>query len=276
MNIGKYQLSAIVTENFALDGGAMFGSVPKTLWSKTIVPDEKNRIPMACRVLIVRTGERTVLVDVGCGSKWSAKERDIYAIEPQLSKPLAEQVPGVTDIVLTHLHFDHAGGISERGEDGELRLTFPRARVYCSRRNYDHARSPGIRERASYLADNIAILEQADLVLTDDGDEVLPGLSLHQSHGHTHGLQWVKVSAGGATAVFPSDLMPTAHHVPLPWVMGYDLCAETTMREKEQFLAAAAEEEWAVVFEHDRDTAAGIVGRDERGRYQLKSKISFT
>lgn len=275
MKIGEYEISAIVCDHISLDGGAMFGSVPKTLWERAIAADDRNRIPMACRVLLIKSAERTFLVDVGCGDKWTQKERDIFAISSVLDKRLEDSVSGVTDIVITHLHFDHAGGISRKNSSGELELCFPDAAVHCSRKNFEHAQSPGIRERASYLKDNIAILEAAKLHLTEDGQELAPGLTLHQADGHTPGLQWVKVSSAGETCAFPSDLMPTAHHVPLPWVMGYDLCAQTSMSEKAEFLEVAAEEGWTVIFEHDRDTEAGIIGRDERGRYSLKSAISL-
>ena len=274
MKIGEYEISTLVCDHISLDGGAMFGSIPKTLWERAIPADERNRIPMACRLLIVRGDHRTFLVDVGCGDKWSEKEREIFAISSVLDGSLADAVGEVTDIVITHLHFDHAGGISKRNSE-DLQLVFPDAKVYCSKKNFEHAKNPGIRERASYLKDNISVLESADLVLTDDGQEIAPGISLHQANGHTHGLQWVKISDGRKTLAFPSDLMPTAHHVPLPWVMGYDLCAETSMAEKGAFLKQAADEDWILVFEHDRETCAGTVGIDDRGRYQLKSSLSF-
>ena len=275
MRIGDYEISAPVVDHLSLDGGAMFGSVPKVLWERVITPDEKNRIPLACRLLLLKSSERTFLVDVGCGDKWSEKEKGIFAFESQLDAPLSEVLSGVTDVIITHLHFDHAGGISVRGEDGELRLSFPDARVYVSKKNYEHAKSPGVREKASYLSDNISVLETADLRLTEDGEEIVPGLSVHQANGHTHGLQWPKLTGDQGTIVFPSDLMPTAHHVPVAWVMGYDLSAETAMAEKQEFLARAEQETWMVVFEHDRQTAAGTIGRDERGRYKLKSAISL-
>ncbi|MCB0346172.1 MAG: MBL fold metallo-hydrolase [Bdellovibrionales bacterium] len=275
MKIGEYEVSTLVCDHIALDGGAMFGSVPKTLWERAIPADARNRISMACRLMLIKGSDRTFLVDLGCGDKWSDKDREIFAISSVLDMPLTEVVGPVTDVIVTHLHFDHVGGISQRTAAGDLELCFPDARIHCSRKNLEHARKPGIRERASYLRENIDVLDSANLSLTEDGDEIAPGITVHQANGHTHGLQWVKVSDGSNSCVFPSDLMPTAHHVSVPWVMGYDLCAETSMREKEQFLEQAASQGWTVVFEHDRDTAAGVIERDERGRYRLKSAISL-
>ena len=276
--LGNFKVSFLELDRFRLDGGAMFGSVPKTLWEKRIAPDAKNRIQLTCRVMIietqVETQNRKFLVDVGMGRKWSEKEQAIYEIEYLDPKPLHELIPDVTGIILTHLHFDHAGGVSYRDEAG-LHLSYPSAVHYLSERNWSHAQHPGVRERASYLKDNIEPLKNAKLVLTNDAEEVLPGISLHRSEGHTHGLQMVKVSgvtpSGTETLFYPADLIPTAHHIATPYVMGYDLCAETSMSEKDRYLSQAVAENWILVFEHDANTPASRVGKDDKGNFIAKA-----
>ncbi len=272
--LGPFNISLLELDRFRLDGGAMFGSVPKSLWARRIAADDNNRIQLTCRVMVIETQveaqNRKFLVDVGMGRKWSEKERAIYEIEHLATKPLHELVSDVTGVILTHMHFDHAGGVSYRDRDG-LHLSFPNAVHFLSERNWSHAQHPGVRERASYLKDNIEPLKDAKLVLTNDGEEVLPGISLHRSEGHTHGLQMVKVSgvtpSGTATLFYPADLIPTAHHISTPYVMGYDLCAETSMSEKERYLTQAVAENWILVFEHDADTPACRVGQDEKGNF---------
>jgi len=249
----------------------MFGSVPKTLWAKVAPPDEANRILLATRSLIIEDGSRKMLVDVGCGDKWTEKTRSIYCIE---DKPYAP-VPGVTDVLLTHLHFDHGGGVSRF--DGESVVpNYPGARHYVSARNYENAQKPNARERGSYFLENVSVLAQTDLVLTESGQEIWPGISVHQVDGHTHGLQWVKVSDGGTTIVFPADMIPTSAHLPIPYVMGYDICAERAMAEKEELLRQVVAESWIVVFEHDPEIAAGRVALDERGRPYLIEPIELS
>lgn len=267
LSAGGYQVSLFVLEHFRLDGGAMFGAVPKTLWSRRIQADDTNRIPLACRVALLEGNGRTVLIDCGCGDKWLPKERDIYAIEPLNPHVLDSLRDRVTDVVLTHLHFDHAGGISRRRGDGGLELTFPSARVHVQRTNWDHALNPGVRERASYLAENLEPLKAADLHLIDGDLEILPALAVRRCDGHTPGMQWIRIGRGADALVFAADLIPTSHHVPIPYVMGYDLCAATSMREKEEFLRQAHAESWRVIFEHDRDVALARIGRDAKGAF---------
>lgn len=238
----------------------MFGSVPKALWSRLTSADDDNRILLATNSLVIEDGDRKVIVDVGCGDKYTEKLRAIFCVSEDHYKP----VPGVTDVLLTHLHFDHAGGVSRFGS--ELQPNYPEAKHYVSRANYENARQPHAREKASYLAENVTILEEVDLRLTEDGEEIWPGLTVHQAHGHTRGLQWIKLTDSGATVAFPSDLIPTSAHLPVPYVMGYDMCAETAMAEKERFVRVAAEGNWIVVFEHDPNVQAGRIVLDERGK----------
>ena len=268
MRVGPYSVSVHNHGFFRLDGGAMFGSVPKPLWSREAPPDDANRILLATRSLVIESADRRLIVDLGCGNKWDDKNREIFCVEP------TETVPGISDVLLTHLHFDHAGGVS-RIEDGVAVPCYPNARHVVSGANLDNARHPNLRERASYLPHNVDILEKVELVLTDDGDEVWPGLTVHRSDGHTVGLQWVKLTDGNTTIAFPADLIPTSKHLPLPFVMGYDMCAQRVLDEKRAFLEQAVAESWIVVFEHDPILAAGRVRFDERGRAVLAEPVAL-
>lgn len=271
MQVGRYHVSTHNHGFFRLDGGAMFGSVPKALWELQAPPDEQNRILLATRSLVIEWDDRKLLVDVGCGDKWTEKQRSIFCISDEPYVP----VPGVTDVLLTHLHFDHAGGVS-RYADGQLQLCYPGAKHYVSSTNLENARNPNIRERASYLAENVDVLDGSDLLQCEDGQEIATGLTVHQAHGHTRGLQWVKLADGDQTIVFPADLIPTSKHLPVPYVMGYDICAEQSLQEKAKFMEQAVEENWIVVFEHDPLVGAGRVGLDERGRPFLRDVVDLS
>lgn len=260
MQLGPYRVELIVHGTFMLDGGAMFGSVPKPLWSRLIAPDELNRIPMVARSLIIEAGDRRILVDTGCGDKWDAKSRKIFAFDSY-----APELGEITDVVLSHLHFDHAGGVS-RYDGDRLVPSFPEARHHVSRANLENARNPNVRERASYLKENLDPLREVDLRLTEDGGEIVPGITVHQVHGHTRGLQWLKLETDEGVIAFPSDLFPTSHHLPIPYVMGYDICAATAMEEKQSFIEQAVKQDWLVVFQHDPQVPAAAVAFDDRNR----------
>lgn len=248
----------------------MFGSVPRTIWSKAAPPDADNRILLATRSLVIEDGDRTMLVDVGCGDKWNEKARSIFGISDGPYVP----VHGVMDVLLTHLHFDHAGGVSRISSNSmAVEPCYPDARHFVSAVNLENAKHPNMRERASYLPENVDVFDQVDLQLVRADQEVWPGITVHQSDGHTRGLLWVRVSDGDQTVAFPADLIPTASHLPIPYVMGYDICAEQAMKEKESFLNQAIEESWIVVFEHDPTIATARLTRDERGRPQIAEQI---
>jgi glyoxylase-like metal-dependent hydrolase (beta-lactamase superfamily II) len=271
MQLGRYSVAVHNFGFFRLDGGAMFGAVPKALWNREAPADDQNRILLATRSLVVSDGNRKLVVDLGCGDKWSEKNRAIFSIGDEPYIPLE----GITDVLLTHLHFDHVGGIS-RIENGEVTPNYPDARHYVSAANYENGKHPNVREKASYLAENIDPLSQVPLTLTSDGDEIWPGLTVHVANGHTRGLQWIKLSDGGKTLVYPSDINPTSKHLPTPFVMGYDMCAEVAMEDKRKLLAEAAENRWLVVFEHDPEIDAGYIELDERGRPRLAEAISLS
>jgi glyoxylase-like metal-dependent hydrolase (beta-lactamase superfamily II) len=260
LKLGDWTLDTVDAGYLWLDGGSMFGSVPKPLWSRTNPADERNRIRLAMRCMLLRGHGRTVLVDDGLGDKVSDKFRDIYRVEtePSLERSLAAlglRPDDVTDVVLTHLHFDHAGGSTVRTPDG-LRPWQPRARWYVQRRNWDNAHAPNPRERASYLPENFdALMEAGVLTLWDGPQRPWPGVETIGVDGHTRGQQLVRVEGGGQVAYFVTDLIPTAAHVRIPFVMGYDVAAIETMAEKRSLLERATREQAWIVLEHDPDTA---------------------
>jgi len=260
LDLGDWTLHTLETGHLWLDGGAMFGSVPKPLWSRTNPPDERNRIRLAMRCALLVGHGRRVLVDVGLGDKPDAKFRDIFRVEDSatLEDSLAALGLGpadITDVVLTHLHFDHAGGATVRTASG-LAPRLPGARWFVQRRNWDNAHAPNPRERASYLSENFDPLREAGVLEFWDGAvSPWPGVQLFTAQGHTRGQQLVRVEGGGNVAYFVADLIPTAAHVRIPFVMGYDVAAIETMDEKRALLARAAAERAWIVLEHDPDTA---------------------
>ena len=271
MHIGKYEVHPVETGRFALDGGAMFGVVPKPLWEKSIPPDEKNRIPLAARALLVRGDGRTILVDTGNGGKFDEKLRSIYKIDAggrDLVASLAARgvtPESVTDVILTHLHFDHAGGSTER-VNGELVPVFPRARYYVQAEHWRAAQAPTERDRASFFSDDfLPLFERGMLEFTEGDGEIIPGIAVRCVHGHTSALQCPVISDGRETLFYCADLVPTSAHVPLPWIMGYDLRPLVTLEEKRRILGQAADEGWIMFFEHDPGLAAARLVRNDRG-----------
>ena len=257
LTLGPWSAHTLETGRLRLDGGAMFGSVPKPIWSKLHAADERNRINLAMRCLLLEGEGRRVLVDVGLGDKFAPKLADIYGVdhsEHTLERSLAALglgVEDVTDVVLTHLHFDHAGGATAlRGGVPVPRL--PRAHYYVQRRNWENAQRPNPRERASYIPENFVPLMEAGVLRLWEGPQApWPGIELFTAEGHTRGQQLVRVSAAEGTLYFVADLIPTAAHVRIPFVMGYDIAAGETMDEKRSLLARAAAEGAWVCLEHD-------------------------
>jgi glyoxylase-like metal-dependent hydrolase (beta-lactamase superfamily II) len=289
LQLGDWRLDLLECGRFALDGGAMFGSVPRLLWENLIPPDPQHRIPLAMRLLLLRhrTANHIVLVDAGIGAKFDPRFQEMFAVQnppaPRASSPLEStplagvlasagvRVVEVTHVVLTHLHFDHAGGATVRA-GGDVVPQFPRAEHFLQRANLDEARAPNPRERASYLADNVEPLASAArLTLLDGAAEVLPGLSVEPSDGHTRGLHTLRVEGGGRAVYYVADLAPTSHHVHLPYTMGYDLCVRTILEEKRRLWDRAIAEEAIIVFEHDPYVRCGRM-EVEGGRYRIAAR----
>jgi len=271
MKIAGYSLHPIETGRFGLDGGAMFGVVPRTLWSRTNPPDDRNRIRMSARALLAKGHGRNILVDVGNGTKYNDKLKEIYGFdnsEADLVHSL--QTCGlapedITDVILTHLHFDHAGG-STVMVDGEARPTFPQARYYVQKDHWNAANHPTERDRASFFPhDFLPVMESGQLELLDGEGEILPGISVRLVHGHTTALQCPIIADDHETLFYCADLMPTTSHIPIPWIMAYDLRPLETLAEKKCILPEAHERNWVMFFEHDPDIHAGRIAQTGNG-----------
>ena len=263
---GRYTITPFVFGTFRLDGGSMFGSVPKNLLSKCIAPDAENCIPLACRSLLLQDKERSILIDVGTGDKCNEKLKAIYNIELRDTTTLPFASSEITDIILTHLHFDHAGGISLTTDQG-LQLTYPNATIHLQRVNWERAQHPTPKDRASYLEENITPLRDADLRLYDGSTEVLPEITVHRVDGHTPGQQWIEIGVDNKTLIFPTDVIPTSHHVPLAFHMGYDVCADTLLDEKRALLERAVDTSAVLCFQHDSSVAFSRIQRTARGDF---------
>lgn len=273
MRLGPFELDVLNAGAYRLDGGAMFGVVPRTLWGKKIAPDAENRIGMTMNVLLVRGAGLNVLVDTGAGDKDDAKFRSFYALGPStLEAALGARglSPGDIHVVFnTHLHFDHAGGNTRLDESGRALPVFPNARYLVQRREFEDARAANERNRASYLPDNWEpLFEEGRLELLDGEAEIAPGLRAFPLPGHTRGHQGLLVEGDGRRGLFFADCVPTSHHVPLPWIMAYDLYPLTTLETKKRVLPEAAKEGWTLFFEHDPEVLAARVEEEGPGRYR--------
>jgi glyoxylase-like metal-dependent hydrolase (beta-lactamase superfamily II) len=273
--LGSFLLTPILDRYFRLDGGGMFGVVPRVMWEKVAPPDDRNRIRLAMRAWLVQGAGRTVLIDAGAGGKLDPKVRAIYGFEGAPSLEASLRAVGVSAgdvdlVVASHLHFDHAGGFTMRDAEGVVRPRFPNARYSVRRGEWDDALHPNERSRASYFAENYVPLREAGVLdLVDEDGEVVPGVGVRRTGGHTMHHQIVEIHDGGETAIFAADLLPTAAHVPLPYIMGYDLYPMDTLAFKRGFLAEAVARDYLILFEHDPEIAAGRIRR-ENGKLRVE------
>lgn len=258
MQFGDYRVEVVPDAEFRLDGGAMFGVVPRSLWQRVAVPDEQNRVRLSANCLYVETAGERILIETGMGDKWSPRHAEMYGINrtrtlgETLHARTGRTAADVTVVVNTHLHFDHAGGNTTLDADRRAVPAFPNARYFASRREYEHAEAPHERDRASYLAENWRpLVESGQLELKPDEYEVAPGLTLETIAGHSRTMQCVKLERGGRTLYGFADLVPTRAHVPLAWIMGYDLYPVETLEAKRRLLPQAAREGWLCLFYHD-------------------------
>jgi glyoxylase-like metal-dependent hydrolase (beta-lactamase superfamily II) len=258
MQFGDYRVEIVPGGEFRLDGGAMFGVVPRSLWQRVAPPDEENRVRLNTNCLFVEAAGERVVIETGMGDKWSPRHREMYGVldERTLAESLFERTgvraADVTIVVNTHLHFDHAGGNTTLDDEGRVVATFPNARYLVSRAEFEHAEEPHERDRASYLNENWRPLaESGQLELKPADYEVLPGLSMETVPGHSRTMQCVRLERGGRTLYGFADLIPTRAHVPLAWVMGYDLYPVETLEAKRRLLPQAEREGWLCLFYHD-------------------------
>lgn len=282
--IGSFTLYSIEAGRFRLDGGAMFGVVPKTLWGRQIDVDDKNRIHMAMRCLLIESHNtgKLYLVDNGSGTKFDEKFKEIYQLdysEYDLLSSLDKYGFGpddITDIIFSHLHFDHCGGTTYYDEDGNLKHTFPNATYHVTEKQLETATHPNKREQASFLADNIDPIKNWDtLNIVGPSHQYEDGLDALPVNGHTLGQQLPRISGDEKTVVFAADLIPTHVHLPLPWVMGYDMYPVTTLEEKEKYLNQAVEDNWHLFLEHDADQEMVTV-RKQKGKFSVDQKLTLS
>jgi len=274
MHFGEIEVGFLDAGPFGLDGGAMFGVVPKVLWEKKSPADAANRIRMRANSLLVRTQRKNILVETGNGSKMDAKLRSIYNVGE--GDPLLESLahagvkPDQIDLVInTHLHFDHCGGNTSIVND-RPRPTFRRARYVVQRAELEHAMNPTERDRASYFPENFAPISKQGLWDLVDGDtEILPGISVARIPGHNASIQAVLISGGGKTLAFVADLFPTRHHIPLPWIMAYDLYPLQSLETKRQWIPRMLQGQWIVVFGHDPDVPAATL-HERAGKVEIE------
>jgi glyoxylase-like metal-dependent hydrolase (beta-lactamase superfamily II) len=276
--VGSLRIHALQAGLQQLDGGAMFGVVPKTLWERKIPADERNRIPLGMRCLLIEHPDGLVLIDSGAGNKENEKFYGIYGIEnspisgvgpTQLESALGQagfDPADVTLVINSHLHFDHAGGNTRKDAAGEVVASFPNARYVIRRGEWDWAHRTNERTSASYFPHNFDPLMAAGVVeLVDSDADILPGVSLRRTPGHTPHHQGILIESGAERYFYLADLAPTTSHVPLPWIMGYDVEPLVTLETKRQLWAEAAREGWTMVFEHDSVNAFGRIVADGKG-----------
>ena len=270
MTLGDFELTILSDGTYHIDGGAMFGIIPKTMWEKRIAADERNEIRMGMNSLLIRTGRETVLVDTGIGSKLPEKRQAIYRTQAALLKSFeaAGISPDEVDIVInTHLHFDHCGWNTHYDQHGKPVPTFPRATYYVQRGEMEHAHEQHERDRVSYMTDNYDPLLQSGKMKLLEGDaEIVPGISVEVVPGHTRDLQAVMIRSNGETASYPSDLVCDSRHLDPTWVLGYDLYPLETIANKHRFYERAIPERWLLVFTHDHELPWAQVKMGEKGR----------
>ena len=284
LTIGNLELYSIETGRFKLDGGAMFGVVPKTLWNRKIDCDEKNRIMMATRCLLIRSKstKRLYLVDNGCGDKFDDKMDQIYSLnfnhsELERSLNAVGVTPSdITDMIFTHLHFDHCGGTTTYNEQGNLKHRFENATYHVNKRHWHAATHPNAREKASFLPDNINPMSESNrLNLVEDNHTFEEGFTTIPMNGHTIGQQLPFLHDADKTIVYGADLLPTHAHVPLPWVMGYDMFPLQTLQEKEPFLKEATDNKWYIYLEHDAYNEV-ITIKQKDGNYSADQSMTLS
>jgi len=276
--LGDFELTVLSDGSYLLDGGAMFGVVPKPMWEKRAPADEQNRILLGLNTVVVRTGKHTVAIETGVGNKLSDKLKAIYGVKEQLPQAFAAAgiKPEEVDIVInSHLHFDHSGWNTTRMPDGSIVPTFPNARYFAHRGEVEHGHLQLERDAVSYISDNYdPLVNSGQMTLLDirrgEMQEIVPGISVEAFPGHTSQLMAVHVDSGGRRACYISDLIPTSAHLDITWVMGYDLDPLTCIEERKRFYSRAIPEEWLVLFTHDHHVPFGYVELSDKGKPVMK------
>ena len=281
MKIGKYDLYSVETSEFGLDGGAMFGIIPKPVWEKKVSADELNRVNMVTRSLLLVSDEKKILIDTGNGTKWEEKYKQIYDINTDqynIEKSLGKygfSSEQITDVICTHMHFDHIGG-NTKIKSGEVVPTFPNAKYWISKENWKLANHPSQKDAGSFIEHDWKVLAENQMIEIIDGREpFIEGIETFVSHGHTPGLLHPIVSDGSNKLFYGADIFPMVAHIPIPWVMAYDVQPVVTMEEKQKLLQKMEREDWILFFEHDPHIQACTVHKDGK-HYKLNKEIKIS
>ena len=281
MKIGKYDLYSVETSEFGLDGGAMFGIIPKPVWEKKVSADELNRVNMVTRSLLLVSDEKKILIDTGNGTKWEEKYKQIYDINTDqynIEKSLGKygfSSEQITDVICTHMHFDHIGG-NTKIKSGEVVPTFPNAKYWISEENWKLANHPSQKDAGSFVEHDWKVLAENQMIEIIDGREpFIEGIETFVTHGHTPGLLHPIVSDGSNKLFYGADIFPMVAHIPIPWVMAYDVQPVLTMEEKQKLLQKMEREDWILFFEHDPHIQACTVHRDGK-HYKLNKEIKIS
>ena len=281
MKIGKYDLYSVETSEFGLDGGAMFGIIPKPVWEKKVSADELNRVNMVTRSLLLVSDEKKILIDTGNGTKWEEKYKQIYDINTDqynIEKSLGKygfSSEQITDVICTHMHFDHIGG-NTKIKSGEVVPTFPNAKYWISEENWKLANHPSQKDAGSFIEHDWKVLAENQMIEIIDGIEpFIEGIETIVTHGHTPGLLHPIVSDGSNKLFYGADIFPMVAHIPIPWVMAYDVQPVVTMEEKQKLLQKMEREDWILFFEHDPHIQACTVHKDGK-HYKLNKEIKIS
>ena len=281
MKIGKYDLYSVETSEFGLDGGAMFGIIPKPVWEKKVSADELNRVNMVTRSLLLVSDEKKILIDTGNGTKWEEKYKQIYDINTDqynIEKSLGKygfSSEQITDVICTHMHFDHIGG-NTKIKSGEVVPTFPNAKYWISEENWKLANHPSQKDAGSFIEHDWKVLAENQMIEIIDGRKpFIEGIETIVTHGHTPGLLHPIVSDGSNKLFYGADIFPMVAHIPIPWVMAYDVQPVVTMEEKQKLLQKMEREDWILFFEHDPHIQACSVHKDGK-HYKLNKEIKIS
>ncbi|MDH4127537.1 MAG: MBL fold metallo-hydrolase [Spirochaetota bacterium] len=281
MKIANYDIYTIEAGRFRLDGGAMFGIIPKPLWNKKIDSDDNNKINLTLRCLLLKSDNKNILIDTGIGNKFDNKEKSIFQVchsKSSLESSLNElglSKYDITHVILSHLHFDHAGGATERDDMGNLNPSFPNAVYYIQRKNLEWALNPSDKDRKSYLKEDIQpIIEQNKLKILSGDVDLFPNIKLLVINGHTVGQQMVKISDKNTTLLYCADLIPTTSHLSPHWIMAYDLYPLKSIEEKKNILLKAYNKNWILFFDHDPNIEACTIKHNE-DNFSVNEVFSF-